>query len=164
MKETATSTEPRELTIDGFQVLMTPEQYHSWNRFIYKIRNDARKTRSCAQPNYRLCIGDCEQCIWYKRNMLLSIDYENGWHPCMETQETERNVMENQIIDKLTCESIYQFVRELYPEGDRILYAYAEEHMKVTEIARMLSLPRETVRYRLKHILSILHENACRFN
>lgn len=148
--------------LDGTKVMLTEEQFHAWKKTIYAERNNAHRTGSCGQSDYRRCSGDCGMCRWARNGKNVHIDssaHANEFAPGVISHSASQFSIEDYVVDKLLSISIYRYAGSIVPRGDAILFHYAEEGLSVVKIAECLGIPRETVRYRLNVLLRKLRED-----
>lgn len=153
---------PRYVKVDGQKVYLNPEQQKAWDKFINDVRNSARKDKSCAQPNYHLCFGDCEACPYHVQGKVLSTDseaYGGGYatgpnSPVKKSRSPESIVMKSE-----TCRIIYREAARLVKNGDRILYLKTVEERSTYEIAAELNMPQTTVNKYLNKLLKHIREH-----
>lgn len=158
-----TTVSDRYVVVEGTKVFLTMEQLKAWDRFINSTRNEARRLEACGQPDYHRCYGDCETCSWCQSGKRLQVDsyyFANDFAPDVLSDSWVVISDVDALIDRLRRNSLYRYSRKIAPLGDHLMFYFIEDGLSVSEISRLLKIPRETVRYRLNIILKELRLHA----
>lgn len=157
---------PRYVLVNGQEVYLSTEQKRVWDQMINKVRSDARRDKSCNQPNYHLCFGDCGKCPFQVQGLSISIDsddYMDGFAAGEYSPAYQAPSPEAITEDRDSCDRIYAKAAELYRNGDRILYLKTVEGRSTYEIAAELDMPQTTVNKYFNNLLSYLREHRKEF-
>ena len=133
---------------------------------INRVRYRARRDKSCGQPDYHRCCGDCGICPYRVQGNSLSTDHEaygDGFasgrlSPAQKIRTPEEIVMANE-----SCRLIYAKAAAMYKHGDRILYLKLVEDRSTYEIADELGMPQTTVNKYVNRLLAYIREHREEF-
>lgn len=158
-------TKQNYIMVDGQRVYLSQSQQKAWDKLINDTRNDARRTKSCMQPDYRLCIGDCGLCAWRGEGILVSVDDENFEDSLCHAERASLSIEspENQLLEKDTMARLLTYAREAYPGGDRILELALSFGYSSQEISDITGIPYQTANRRLKMMLEYIRVHRSYF-
>lgn len=158
---------PRYVLVEGQKIYLTPEEQREWDKMINKVRYRARKDKSCGQPDYHRCFGDCGTCPYHVEGKVLSTDDTKscgtGFATGPNSPAQKSRSPESIVIEQESCNRIYAKAAELYKHGDRILYMKTVEERSTYEIAQELGMPQTTVNKYVNRLLAYIREHRDEF-
>ncbi len=156
---------PRYAMIDGKKVPLTQEQQKAWYEMVNKTRRYARNYRTCGQPDFRKCCGDCALCPYDREGAFIYADdrdrYADGFaygrYAPASPQETPEEKAENN--DKWVW--LYREAEKTVICGKNILQLYLEDGLSARQIANHTGIAKSTVVDRLNKLLAFIrvHRN-----
>ena len=152
----------RYVPINGQKVHLTPEEQRAYDQMINHERYRARKNKSCSQPDYHKCRGDCAVCPYHVYGTTVSVDdetYDDGNARRNKTPLLTSPAPDESISAKDSCRRIYRKADELYKNGARILYMKTVEGRSTYEISEELGMPQTTVNKYVNRLLAYLREH-----
>lgn len=152
----------RHIVINGQLVHLNPSQQQAWDKLINDVRNEARITNSCTQPDYHLCTGDCGTCPWKCEGLVVSLDgvYLSGNHDrvLFDTETPESLLMVQE-----TMKALLLYARKAYPGGSEILHLHIVNGLTMRGIEALTGIPRATVSFRLRKMLTFIRAHRSDF-
>jgi hypothetical protein len=108
------------------------QQFQEFYREATRIRKKEQYYHRCKCPKQFIwaCDGDCANCEHHLGYGLLSLDAPNteDGGTLLESEELAApNLMEDIITDRLLLEQLFQRLRELDPEADKIIECWTED-------------------------------------
>lgn len=153
----------RHIVVNGELVDLNPSQQQAWDKLINDVRNEARITHSCTQPDYHLCTGDCGTCPWKCEGLVVSLDgggFVSGNH---NRDLISKETPENLLMAQQTVKALMIYARKAYPEGAEILNLRIVNGLTIREIEALTGIPRTTVNFRLRKMLTFIRSHLSDF-
>lgn len=141
----------------------TEEQFRDFYRMAGAIRKKEQYHHRCKCPKQFIwaCDGDCENCehhLGYKELSLEAPNTETG-DSFMDMLPDESVSMEQVYEDRLLLEQLFQRLRELDPDADRIIAMWmANDKISDRAIAEALGRNQRTFADQMKRIRTELHK------
>lgn len=130
----------------GEKIPVSEQEYKDFYKEVTRIRKREQYHGRCFCPKQFIwsCDGDCDSCE-YHRNDTLSLDAENTEGGASLYDMVETASMENVIEDRMLLDQLFQRLRELDPDADRIIEMWMDDD-KVSDrkIAEALGRPQRT--------------------
>ena len=145
-------------------VEITEAQYRALYPEIWATRKREQDHERCMCPKryFWKCDGNCDLCDYYKGNGLLSLDASNtedGNTLLNSKVITSPQLMEDIIADGILLEQLFQRLRELDPDADKIIeYWKDDSSISDREIARRLGRKQRTFADQIKKIRAELRK------
>lgn len=152
----------RHIVINGQLVHLNLSQQQAWDKLINDVRNEARITNSCTQPDYHRCTGDCATCPWKCEGLVVSLDSEY-FSEYNESALSVTETPESLLMVQETVNALLRYARKAYPDGDKILNLYINNRYPIRKIAAITGIPTMTVNGRLKAMLTFIRANFTDF-
>lgn len=146
------------------KVPCTEQQFQEFYREATRIRKKEQYYHRCKCPKQFIwaCDGDCEKCEHHLGYGLLSLDApstEDG-STLLESEELAApELMEEVISDRILLEQLFQRLRELDPDADKIIeYWKDDSSISDREIAKRLGRKQRTFADQMKKIRTELRK------
>lgn len=142
----------------------TEHQFQEFYREAGRIRKKEQYYNRCKCPKQFIwaCDGDCENCEHHLGYGLLSLDAPNGDDGCilLESEElASPSLMEDVISDVILLEQLFQRLKELDPDADKIIQYWLEDSsISDREIAKRLGRKQRTFADKMKKIRTELRK------
>lgn len=145
-------------------VEITEAQYRAVYPSIWATRKREQEHKRCMCPKryFWKCDGHCDLCEYHKGYDVLSLDVpmtEDG-NTLLDSKElAEPELMEEIISDRILLEQLFQRLRELDPDADKIIgYWLDDSSISDREIARRLGRKQRTFADQMKKIRTELRK------
>ena len=132
------------------KVPCTEQQFKEFYREATRIRKKEQYYHRCKCPKKYIwaCDGDCDNCEHHLGYGVLSLDAPNteDGSTLIESEELSSPILMEQIInDRLLLENLFERLRELDPDADKIIkYWIDDSSISDREIARRLGRKQRT--------------------
>ena len=141
----------------------TEQQFQDFYRMAGAVRKKEQYHHRCKCPKqfFWACDGDCENCVHHLGYGTLSLDAPNtdDDSTLLDTELTEPVSMEDVYADRALLERLFQRLRELDPDADRIIELW-KENDKISDrsIAEALGRKPRTFADQMKRIRTELRK------
>ena len=145
------------------KVPCTEQQFQDFYRMAGAIRKKEQYHHRCKCPKqfFWACDGDCENCEHHLGYGTLSLDASNtdDGNNLLDTELTETVRMEEVFADRALLELLFQRLRELDPDADRIIELWeANDKISDRSIAEELGRKQRTFADQMKRIRTELRK------
>lgn len=134
------------------KIPVSEEEYQAFYRDVTRIRKREQYHGRCVCPKKYIwsCDGDCDICEYHRSDML-SLDAENTKDGASFYDMVTSDSVENVVEDKILLHELFEKLRELDPDADRIIEMWEDDY-KISDrkIAEALGRPQRTFSDQLK--------------
>lgn len=145
------------------KVPCTEQEFQDFYKEADRIRHREQYAGRCVCPKkyFWACDGDCENCEHHKGYGELSLDAPNteSGDTLQDILPDEKTCMEKVVEDRLLLAQLFQHLRELDPDADRIIALWMEND-KISDraIAEALGRKQRTFADQMKRIRTELRK------
>lgn len=145
------------------KVPCTEQQFQDFYRMAGAIRKKKQYHHRCKCPKqfFWTCDGDCENCEHHLGYGTLSLDASNtdDGNSLLDTELTETVRMDEVYADRALLEQLFQRLRKLDPDADRIIALWASnDKISDRSIAEALGRKQRTFADQMKRIRTELRK------
>lgn len=146
------------------KVPCTEQQFQEFYREATRIRKKEQYHHRCKCPKQYIwaCDGDCDHCEHHLGYGYLSIDAPNteDGSTLLESKKLGTDALLEEVVsDKILLEQLFQRLRELDPDADKILKCWIDDSsISDREIARRLGRKQRTFADQMKKIRTELYK------
>ena len=144
----------------GQKVYLTEEMQKDWDQYINHVHNAAIYRKTCSQPDYHKCYGECCGCKYAVEGLFVSLDRNKVDRDSLYVLRDgdSASPLDDMLIAQERMNTIYKIAKKAIKRGDEILRLYFEEHMTFEEMADYLGEHDTTLRRRYHKLMELLRE------
>ena len=138
---------------------VSEEIYYIMMRDVWKEEKRKQRMVRCRDANGIRCNGNCEMCGADPSGSPVSLERlqeESGYEPADSTN------FQDAVELAITLDSLFDQLKGMFPDGKRIADMIINSEME-KDVAKQLGIPKSTLNFRQKKVLSFLQENLIDF-